>query len=66
MTLSRQFKRFATISATFCLAVGGLVFAGPQAQAEQKCGSKHWMGEFDTPGENIDVEYDICVDKSGG
>ena len=47
------------------LAVGAVVFTGQPAQATQLCGPS-FIKSFDTPGENIDVDYRFCIEKLNG
>ncbi|MFC7303751.1 hypothetical protein ACFQVC_05925 [Streptomyces monticola] len=65
--MTSGFQRLLTIACTASLALGGALVTGPQAQAqEQKCGGDTFLKEFDTPNENIDVEYAYCVTYENG
>ncbi|WP_435240671.1 hypothetical protein [Streptomyces cucumeris] len=65
--MARQFKNFATGLATVSLALGGVVVLGSPAQAAtEHCSSRWFIAEVDTPGENIDIEYEFCVQKANG
>jgi len=66
--MARQFKRLSIVLATTSLAFGGALVVGPAAQADtQHCSdSGPLLLELDTSGENIDIEYSFCVDKSEG
>ncbi|MGW0732509.1 hypothetical protein [Streptomyces sp. NPDC002851] len=64
--MTGRFKRLATVAATSSLAFGGVMAIGSPAQAAEKCSSHTFVREFDTPGENIDVEYTFCVSESHG
>lgn len=64
--MARHFKRLATVLATGSLALSGVLFTASQASATEHCSSRHFIAEVDTPGTNIDIHYQFCVEKIGG